>query len=70
VVFVTEDVAGKFRDWSERGVRFRHTPRLRRVKYQTPAADNGERSQDSAPTPIWEKCSLASKTSIEIRSFR
>src|SRR5436853_1287609 len=34
VVFVTEDVAGKFREWSKRGVRFRHTPRLRRVKFE------------------------------------
>jgi serine phosphatase RsbU (regulator of sigma subunit) len=33
VVFVTEDVAAKFREWRERGVRFRHTPRLRRVKF-------------------------------------
>src|SRR6202045_3659057 len=28
VVFVTEDVTAKFRQWSQRGVRFRHTPRL------------------------------------------
>jgi serine phosphatase RsbU (regulator of sigma subunit) len=42
VVFVTEDVAAKFREWSERGVRFRHTPRLRRVTY-----DQTEQS------PIW-----------------
>ena len=26
VVFVTEDVTAKFREWSKRGVRFRHTP--------------------------------------------
>src|ERR1700722_13929806 len=38
VVFFTEDVAGKFRDWSKCGVRFRHTPRLRRVKYQNRGA--------------------------------
>ncbi|HEX4810201.1 MAG TPA: SpoIIE family protein phosphatase, partial [Bryobacteraceae bacterium] len=43
VVFVTEDVAGKFRDWSERGVRFRHAPRLRRVKYHNGVVE----------TPIW-----------------
>ncbi len=34
VVFVTEDVAAKFREWSSRGVRFRHTPRLRRVRHE------------------------------------
>jgi len=33
VVFVTEDVAAKFQEWRKRGVRFRHTPRLRRTKY-------------------------------------
>ena len=40
VVFVTEDVAGKYREWSERGVRFRHTPRLRRIKYQSRESEN------------------------------
>jgi phosphoserine phosphatase RsbU/P len=34
VVFVTEDVAAKFVEWSKRGVRFLHTPRLRRIKYE------------------------------------
>src|SRR5438552_14177861 len=29
VVFVTEDVAAKFLEWTRRGVRFRHTPRLK-----------------------------------------
>ena len=38
VVFVTEDVTAKFREWSKRGVRFRHAPRLRRVKYERAAA--------------------------------
>ncbi len=46
VVFVTEDVAAKFREWSQRGVRFRHTPRLRRVKYVKPIPAGGE-------APIW-----------------
>jgi serine phosphatase RsbU (regulator of sigma subunit) len=54
VVFVTEDVLGKFREWTSRGVRFRHTPRLRRIKYAPPA------EQAEAPPlpsggqpPIW-----------------
>jgi serine phosphatase RsbU (regulator of sigma subunit) len=34
VVFVTDDVTAKFREWRSRGVRFRHTPRLRRLKYE------------------------------------
>jgi serine phosphatase RsbU (regulator of sigma subunit)/catechol 2,3-dioxygenase-like lactoylglutathione lyase family enzyme len=46
VVFVTEDVAAKFREWSRRGVRFRHTPRLRRVKYESL-----EQRSNDAPIP-------------------
>lgn len=55
VVFVTEDVPGKFRDWSERGVRFRHTPRLRRVKYQADQAGTRGAQPDSTgvTAPIW-----------------
>jgi serine phosphatase RsbU (regulator of sigma subunit)/catechol 2,3-dioxygenase-like lactoylglutathione lyase family enzyme len=34
VMFVTEDIARTYVEWSARGVRFRHTPKLRRVKYQ------------------------------------
>jgi serine phosphatase RsbU (regulator of sigma subunit) len=49
VVFVTEDVAAKFREWSKRGVRFRHTPRLRRVTYeQHEVAGHSEEQK-----PIW-----------------
>jgi len=48
VVFVTEDVAATYQEWRKRGVRFRHTPRLRRVKYERPA-----NSPTSATAPIW-----------------
>src|SRR5919204_5280972 len=34
VVFVTEDVPATYREWRRRGVRFRSTPRLRRVVYE------------------------------------
>src|ERR1700680_2453028 len=44
VVFVTEDVTSKFQEWTKRGVRFQHTPRLKRIKYDRQA-------QDSASTP-------------------
>jgi serine phosphatase RsbU (regulator of sigma subunit)/catechol 2,3-dioxygenase-like lactoylglutathione lyase family enzyme len=46
IVFLTEDVVAKFREWSKRGVRFRYTPRLRRLKHtpRTPASDE---------QPIW-----------------
>jgi serine phosphatase RsbU (regulator of sigma subunit) len=56
VVFVTEDVAATYVEWRKRGVRFRHTPRLRRVKYQQRALD-GDVSAASLllgkQTPIW-----------------
>jgi serine phosphatase RsbU (regulator of sigma subunit)/catechol 2,3-dioxygenase-like lactoylglutathione lyase family enzyme len=44
VVFVTEDVTAKFQEWTKRGVRFQHTPRLKRIKYDRQA-------QASAPAP-------------------
>ena len=37
VVFVTEDVAAKFQEWSKRGVRFQYAPRLKRIKYDPQA---------------------------------
>jgi serine phosphatase RsbU (regulator of sigma subunit) len=51
VVFVTEDVAAKYAEWRRRGVRFGHSPRLRRIKYlqQAPA-----RLADApAESPVW-----------------
>src|SRR4029077_18998846 len=56
VVFVTEDVAAKFQEWSKRGVHFQHTPRLKRIKYVPQA----QAQPSSTPTillgretPIW-----------------
>jgi len=52
VVFVTEDVPAKFREWSKRGVRFRFAPRLRRMKYER--ADPGAEAQaNNAEQPLW-----------------
>src|ERR1700682_6374056 len=42
VVFVTEDVPAKFREWRQRGVRFQHTPRLKRVKHERPGPGSGD----------------------------
>lgn len=56
VVFVTEDVAAKFLEWSKRGVRFQHTPRLKRIKYdpQTQAPPSPTSSiLLGKETPIW-----------------
>lgn len=56
IVFVTENVAGKFREWTDRGVRFRHTPRLRRIKYQkhlTGGHSGHSPLGDGEQGPIW-----------------
>jgi serine phosphatase RsbU (regulator of sigma subunit)/catechol 2,3-dioxygenase-like lactoylglutathione lyase family enzyme len=56
VVFVTEDVAAKFQDWSKRGVRFQQTPRLKRIKYQRPEQAPQARVPSmllGGETPIW-----------------
>jgi len=42
VVLVTEDIMATFREWRSRGVKFRFTPRLRRVKYAQPSAGSPE----------------------------
>jgi serine phosphatase RsbU (regulator of sigma subunit)/predicted enzyme related to lactoylglutathione lyase len=51
IVFVTEDVTAKFREWRKRGVHFVHTPRLRRFKYERQAAVPG--SADLPEGPVW-----------------
>jgi serine phosphatase RsbU (regulator of sigma subunit)/catechol 2,3-dioxygenase-like lactoylglutathione lyase family enzyme len=56
VVFVTEDVAVKFQEWSRRGVRFQYAPRLKRIKYhrqeQSPPS-NVPSMLLGEETPIW-----------------
>jgi serine phosphatase RsbU (regulator of sigma subunit) len=56
VVFVTDDVPSKYQEWRKRGVRFRHTPRLRRVRYDRqisrPGASDTMRT-GAAQEPVW-----------------
>jgi serine phosphatase RsbU (regulator of sigma subunit)/catechol 2,3-dioxygenase-like lactoylglutathione lyase family enzyme len=54
VVFMTDDVSAKFLEWRKRGVRFRYTPRLRRVKYDRPVTGGyaSVLSRNAGP-PIW-----------------
>jgi catechol 2,3-dioxygenase-like lactoylglutathione lyase family enzyme len=56
ISFLTEDVVAKFREWSKRGVRFRFTPRLRRIKYDGAASDarapDGS-AQSADQMPVW-----------------
>jgi serine phosphatase RsbU (regulator of sigma subunit) len=56
VVLVAEDVVATYTEWRRRGVRFRHTPRLRRVKYQQQSLDGAASAQSlllGRQTPIW-----------------
>jgi serine phosphatase RsbU (regulator of sigma subunit)/predicted enzyme related to lactoylglutathione lyase len=56
VVFVTEDVLAKFREWRERGVKFQYAPRLKRLKFerQRPSSDTVDLSQrPGEPAPLW-----------------
>jgi serine phosphatase RsbU (regulator of sigma subunit) len=54
IVFVTENVTATYQEWTRRGVRFRHTPRLRRVKYEHPAnPSSAPPIPGSAPSPVW-----------------
>ena len=55
VVFVTEDVAAKYSEWRKRGVRFEHTPRLRRIKYrqQAPARVAEQSRLFGDEQPVW-----------------
>lgn len=56
VVFVAEDVAAKFQEWSKRGVRFHSTPRLKRIKYDRQTAvhtSTGSPMLLGEQAPIW-----------------
>jgi len=53
VVFVTEDVAAKFIEWRERGVRFQYTPRLKRIRYERQAAATDHSLAPGEQPPIW-----------------
>ena len=54
VVFLTESVLAKFSEWSKRGVRFRYTPRLRRLKYgQTIPSPVSSSTNAAEPPPVW-----------------
>src|SRR4051812_46764153 len=54
LVFVAEDVVATYTEWRSRGVRFRHTPRLRRIKPQQSLTDARPDSiLLGKQTPIW-----------------
>jgi serine phosphatase RsbU (regulator of sigma subunit)/catechol 2,3-dioxygenase-like lactoylglutathione lyase family enzyme len=54
VVLITADVAGRFQEWSRKGVRFSSAPRLRRIKYDpayAPSLATPRLLGDD--TPVW-----------------
>jgi serine phosphatase RsbU (regulator of sigma subunit)/catechol 2,3-dioxygenase-like lactoylglutathione lyase family enzyme len=56
VAFVADDVVATYAQWRKRGVRFRHVPRLRRVKYERQAVDERGKAPSlllGKQTPIW-----------------
>ncbi len=54
VVLITADVAGRFQEWSRKGVRFVSAPRLRRIKYE-PGAASAPKSPRllGEEAPVW-----------------
>jgi serine phosphatase RsbU (regulator of sigma subunit) len=55
IVFVTDNVPATYREWKKRGVRFGHTPRLRRLKYHqnAPARRAAAAIAPGDPAPVW-----------------
>jgi len=54
VVLITGDVAGRFQEWSRKGVRFVSAPRLRRIKYEPgPAATPSSPRLLGEEAPVW-----------------
>jgi serine phosphatase RsbU (regulator of sigma subunit) len=55
IAFVAEDVAAKYKEWRQRGVRFSYTPRLRRIKYRQRSnrSANPELPALGKQPPIW-----------------
>ena len=52
ILFVTEDVVARYREWSRRGVKFLSVPKLKRIKH----GDAASATQDPAAvgeSPIW-----------------
>ena len=58
LTLITEDVLAKYQEWSKRGVRFNHTPRLRRIKFDPETRQVRNATAAESPllgeeTPIW-----------------
>jgi len=69
VVFVTEDLPATYAEWRRRGVRFRSTPRLRRVVYEQPAADPAAAEDRSAWGGVFARFEDPDRNSFALVSF-
>jgi serine phosphatase RsbU (regulator of sigma subunit) len=55
-LFITDDVAAKFQDWSRQGVRFQQAPRLKRIKFDPRAQSHPAPASAmflGEESPIW-----------------
>src|SRR5262249_11778865 len=55
IVFVTEDVVSRYREWRKRGVRFQYVPRLKRIRYERSTHPDSVQDLDhsGAPPSLW-----------------
>ena len=53
VTLITEDLLAKFREWTQRGVRFQQTPRLRRISAGSSRTSQAPDSSPSDSSPVW-----------------
>jgi serine phosphatase RsbU (regulator of sigma subunit) len=69
VAFVSEDVAAQFLEWTSRGVRFRFTPRLRRIKYQKHGVDGAISANPSVWGEVFTRFEDPDRNSFALVSF-
>src|SRR3974390_2153251 len=53
VTLITEDLLAKFREWTQRGVKFQQTPRLRRISAGSSRTSQSQDSPASDSSPVW-----------------
>jgi len=53
VVFVTDDVVARYREWSQRGVKFLSVPKLRRIKSAGASPSDGKPALLGHESPVW-----------------
>jgi serine phosphatase RsbU (regulator of sigma subunit) len=70
VVFVTENLTAVYSDWRRRGVKFKNTPRLRRVSYEPLAGDASDASgQPTAWGGMFVRFEDVDRNSFSLVSF-